>query len=262
MTEQELKSWEHFKEVLSELERVREQRLRETGLSHVPAWLFRGIGDSRWDLRTTLERSTARSPFPVRHYFRGVRAIREELETFTNRSWAADFHEIEGNLTAKGSLAFYPFPFSGLLVYLRHHGFPSPLLDWSTSPYVAAHFAFRWRPADQKYVAIYAHMEGGDTHLRQGPMIRRYGSYVGGERRHFLQRSEYTVCVACVDDEWMFASHEQVFAQKMGPHVRKLLLPASAYDAARKDLHAFNINSFSLLGTEEALLETLALEKF
>lgn len=30
----------------------------------------------------------------------------------------------------------------GFMTRLRHHGFPSPLLDWPQSPYIAAFFAF------------------------------------------------------------------------------------------------------------------------
>ena len=49
------------------------------------------------------------------------------------------------------------FPeFVECMVYLRQYGFPSPLLDWSKSSYIAAYFAFSDYQRDAKSVAIFA----------------------------------------------------------------------------------------------------------
>lgn len=80
------------------------------------------------------------------------------------------------------------------MAYLRHAGFPSPLLDWSQSPFVAAFFAFR---DDQLIVKsekrrIYAYCErptGGKGMTLGQPFIHTIGPYVQTHHRHFRQRS-------------------------------------------------------------------------
>jgi hypothetical protein len=104
------------------------------------------------------------------------------------------------------------------LAHLRHCGFPSPLLDWSKSPYVAAYFAFA-RAKHDGDVAIFAYREransagfkisGSDT-----PQIVSFGPIVKTHKRHFRQQSRYTACIRWESDRWFFEPHDNVFGQK------------------------------------------------
>jgi hypothetical protein len=124
----------------------------ETYLKHVKnnnfsPWplLFRGQGDANWQLKTTLERAGYEKLF-FSEYYQTVSQLKPEIEAFTGREWDhPNFIDID-KLRDPDSLRDVLLQIYPYLLHLRHHGFPSPLLDWTHSPYIAAYFAFRQRP--------------------------------------------------------------------------------------------------------------------
>ena len=150
------------------------------------------------------------------------------------------------------------------LVYLRHHGFPSPLLDWTESPYVAAYFALGSASVQTDSVVIYAYLEyagGAKGSSSRTPSIQTVGRYIRTHRRHFLQQSQYTLCTAKEGDHWSYADHESAFTvirDEQQDLLWKFTLPTAQRLLALRFLDKFNLNAFSLLGSEESLMETVA----
>ena len=78
--------------------------------------------------------------------------------------------------------------------------------------------------------------------------------------RHYVQQSEYTVCVKKDGGRIVFTSHEDAFAKtEQGENLLwKFTLPIAERVEVLKMLDHMNINSLSLFGTEDSLLETIA----
>jgi len=262
-----INTWEEFPAQLRMLDE-RRAALRDMPKGSVSRLLFRGQADARWQLETTLERySGINQLVSVVDYYKLVTAVRPQVESFTDRVWNIPDYTEYLELLRKDE--FFPLAgFSGyeFLVYLRHHGFPSPLLDWTRSPYIAAYFAFGDGPLSTERVALYAYYEfagRAKTGWAEAPRITRLGAYVRTHPRHFLQQSEYTVCTVRDRTEWHFARHENVFGRADGRQdvLWKLTLPSAEAPKVLADLERFNINAYSLFGSEDSLLRTLAMRE-
>lgn len=126
-------SWEEYKaEISKQVEDIR-------------TFIYRGQLNSEWKLSTTVHRTgliTTREDFLV--YFESILPfVQEPIE-----AWNGTRRDLSD-----------PYQLAEFLAFIQHHGFPTPLLDWTYSPYIAAYFAFEgidhFAPQSDK-VAIYS----------------------------------------------------------------------------------------------------------
>jgi FRG domain len=190
-------------------------------------YLFRGSGDANWTLSSSFDRRYAQLPLDRRL------ALWDEL--------IAEFRQGCADLGVPGSELDED---RKLWALGRHHGLPTRLLDWSTSPYVAAFFAFHdhlLRPSpgyDQ--VAVWA------LHLQNPVWCREYGVEIVSAPsfqniRLRSQGGKFTLCRA------PFAGLED-YVERFATEVAltQCVLPATDAEHALADLDAMGINSYTL----------------
>ena len=269
MNEINLDSWEDFEEQLKKLET---KRLRNKCRSE---FLYRGQEDHKFKLENTLERNR-QERMSIKKYHQLISVVQPQIESFAGGCWKnLSFPDgINKWLEENDTIIPHAFGWSpefqdtySYMVYLRHYGFPSPMIDWTSSPYVAAYFAFRRSSTKINKVSIFVFLEStSEIGMKSGsssePGIFRFGPYVKTDIRHYIQQSQYTICILH-DGEWLYVPHEKAFAR--GDQDQDVLwkfnIPYSERLKVLRVLERYNINALSLFGSTESLMETMALRE-
>lgn len=233
--------------------------------------LFRGHADSRWALTTTLERR-GYDRMEIAKYYRMIGRAQPQIESITGARFECPTYPeilklVESYDAFSLGLSGGRFPGYSFLIHLRHHGFPSPLLDWTRSPYVAAFFAFAAQAKGAKRRSIYAWVPGRFRILGTNtPELKRLGPYVTTHRRHVLQQGDYTVCPTFTTAEmkWRFTPHEETIVSDKGSPPNRLWkfnIPSRERLKVLGQLDEMNLNAYSLFGSEESLMDTMTLRE-
>jgi hypothetical protein len=270
MKEETLESWEQFEEVSARMI-ADTKRLQKERTAPVDYPLFRGVHDSKYPLRSSLERvREAMGLYPymsLAEYYHAIKTVRKHIETVTGKKWDLDTEVLpEVPPRSHSDILAYEF-----MAYLRHNGFPSPLLDWTQSPYVAAFFAFRdiyHKPVDDKCVSIFALREdcgNGKAWILQRPNLCTIGHSIATFRTHYLQQSEYSICVQEEEDRLLhFGNHEDVKNEEDEYEQDVLIrynIPMSEREKVLRKLDLMNITAYSLFHSEPSLMDTLAIRE-
>lgn len=113
-------------------------------------------------------------------------------------------------------------------------------------------------------VAIYALTSAArtmQTHGAPSAFVKSLGFRVRTHKRHFLQQCEYTICMQIgAHDRWVYGDHEQVLnsTSQPGLHLQKYILPAAERSTALRYLDMFNLNAYTLFGSEDSLVESVS----
>ena len=205
--------------------------------------LCRGQSDSRWALRTTFHRHANGITF--KDYFNIVKELADTIGTIEDRRIDASDPEINASF----------------LAYLQHHGFPTPLLDWTMSPYIAAYFAFsgvndQAPTSDKVSVWVFDFVKW----LKRWKAVYDYNiqdSHVSvlkpkssGNKRQVIQQGMYYLWTN-VDDMASHIKHHETLQNE--EYLRKYDLSVNERFNVMTELEAMGISEYSLFGTTDAL---------
>ena len=231
----------------------------KSGTGQSDGVLYRGQSDTKWKIETSLERH-GKERIGCNDYYLQIDAYKTLINPLIDRKFKRE-----------ATRAGYPFDFDQYkegswelpemeyLAYLRHHGFPTPLIDWSRSLYVALFFAcedFNRTKTDGKvFVYIPPKIRIGGNYV---PDYRHIGRYVEVGKRHLAQQSEYLIPIVYTS-EWEFIPFKEVAERDENNHkIIEIEVNKSSKAKIMKDLNEMNINRYTMYMDQDSLIKSLA----
>lgn len=240
-------------------------------LSEAPIILFRGQTNFKWTIKSSLERELARhgtEDISCEKYYSIIDRYKPLMNPFiknrfkrrmTSSGYPFDFKEYES-----GS---WELPEMEYIAYLRHHGFPTPSIDFSRSYFIALFFAcsdFNQDIKEHGKVFLYSpprFLIGGNDI----PALRMIGRYVEAGKRHLAQQSKYLIPTV-YNSEWKFITFKKAADDSTNNYTfREIIINKDAKAKLMRELNNMNINHYAMFLNEDALIKSFsddwALEK-
>jgi hypothetical protein len=208
-----------------ELKRDLLNELFEDGVFRSERYLFRGMGSADWKLAPAFDRRFG--------YLDADERLRVWDELIEQWRRGCEEHGHTGETAGREV---------GLWALGQHYGLPTRLLDWSTSPYIAAFFAFKEclerLPHRFSHVALWIlHLDNPVWAKDQGVEIVSAPALENVRLKN--QSGKFTL------SHTQFASLEEYVTETgSGVALTKVVLPASEAVPALPDLDSMGINSY------------------
>lgn len=254
----EFDTWKSFKGNL--FERIAKVQASSPAFpaDHRPKYLFRGQACADWPLWTSFDRMIEDRHVP----FTNIEKIyHEALEVFYQHGMEANVFARLVRLNATPTYRAVQSDthlLAELEAFAQHYGFPTRLLDWSESPYVAAFFAAcEPEKCASKSLAIWCLDVVEAKHLTNDHDLVVQDREIDAERRQIWQRASFTI------NRTNLTRTDEVFDPAKGklrgdprlPVLFKCTIPVSESVVMLEDLDFMRINYLSVYPDVEGLVK-------